>query len=125
MRTPAQGTAPPPRASPACAVTLATSTTGRGEAVLLVHGWSGFKEAWLTLPRALADAGFAAMAVDLPGWGESPAPRGRATPRPPMPAPSRARSRAAWPAHLIAHSMGAQAGIVLALRRPGPRAGWC
>jgi pimeloyl-ACP methyl ester carboxylesterase len=97
---------------------LATTVTGRGEAVLLVHGWSGFKEAWLTLPRALADAGLAAMAVDLPGWGESPAPRGFAhTPAAYAHALERALEHSG-PAHLIGHSMGAQACIVLALRRP-------
>lgn len=48
--------------------------TGHGPAVLLVHGWGGFKEGWGPLADALAAAGFRTVAVDLPGWGAAPAP---------------------------------------------------
>ena len=97
---------------------LATTTCGSGPPVLLVHGFAGFKESWGSLPEAIASGGRTAVAVDLPGWGESPAPR-------------RAPHSAAWyatrlapllddlgPAIVIGHSLGAQAAVRVAVRRP-------
>jgi pimeloyl-ACP methyl ester carboxylesterase len=57
-------------------VTLDVLEAGTGAPVLLVHGWGGFKEGWGDLPGALADAGYRALAVDLPGFGGSVAPPG-------------------------------------------------
>ncbi|MGI9538654.1 MAG: alpha/beta fold hydrolase, partial [Miltoncostaeaceae bacterium] len=56
---------------------IATATTGDGPPVILVHGWSGYKEGWGGLPTALAASGRAAVAVDLPGTGGTPAGRRR------------------------------------------------
>ncbi len=106
------------RSSAAVRHGLATTTCGSGPPVLLVHGFAGFKESWGSLPEAIASGGRAAVAVDLPGWGESPAPR-------------RAPHSAAWyatrlapllddlgPAIVIGHSLGAQAAVRVAVRRP-------
>ena len=65
---------------------------GAGPPVLLVHGLNGFKEGWGRLPDALAGAGHRAVAVDLPGFGETPRLRGH-----PRPRRSPARWRPWWP----------------------------
>ncbi|MEW6583682.1 MAG: alpha/beta fold hydrolase, partial [Actinomycetota bacterium] len=54
---------------------LAVREEGSGPAVVLVHGWAGSKETWGPFAAALADAGRRTVAVDLPGWGASRAPR--------------------------------------------------
>jgi pimeloyl-ACP methyl ester carboxylesterase len=41
---------------------------GHGSALLLVHGLFGDKEQWSGLACLLAGSGFAALAVDLPGY---------------------------------------------------------
>lgn len=47
-----------------------------GDPVLCVHGLAGWAENWSETLRALAEAGFRAVAVDLPGFGESEAVAG-------------------------------------------------
>jgi pimeloyl-ACP methyl ester carboxylesterase len=86
--------------------------------VVLVHGWAGMKEGWPLLPAELARAGRQAVVIDLPGWGDSPAPRG--FPHTPEAYATTLAGVLAetGPAPLVAHSMGAQAAIVLALHRP-------
>ena len=42
--------------------------------VLLVHGYTGHMRNWALNVRALADAGFRTLSVDLPGHGDSSAP---------------------------------------------------
>ncbi|HKW78705.1 MAG TPA: alpha/beta fold hydrolase [Candidatus Limnocylindria bacterium] len=44
---------------------------GEGEPVLLVHGVAAWAENWSLALPALAAAGFRAIAVDLPGFGQS------------------------------------------------------
>ena len=44
---------------------------GEGPAVLLVHGLASSMITWYCNMDALADAGFTAIAVDLPGYGDS------------------------------------------------------
>jgi len=82
----------------------------------MVHGLNGFKEGWGRLPRLLADAGFRAVAVDLPGFGATPRSR-RTTPQ------SQARAIAPLvadlaPVALIGHSLGTQVAMLLAAARP-------
>lgn len=43
---------------------------GQGELIVLVHGYTGSKENWLPVIRALSKD-HRVIAVDLPGWGES------------------------------------------------------
>jgi pimeloyl-ACP methyl ester carboxylesterase len=81
--------------------------------VLLVHGWAGSKDTWGPLPEALADAGFRAIAVDLPGWGGSPAERGHPH-RPDSYATALAPLVRAGAVGLVAHSMGVQVALFLA-----------
>lgn len=86
--------------------------------MLLVHGWAGSKDTWGPLPDALAAAGRRCVAVDLPGWGDSPAPRRH---------PHSVRSYAdalrpllggLGPAPVVAHSMGVQVALLLAKACP-------
>ena len=85
---------------------------------LLIHGWSSSWFTWTPLLSAIGSR-FSYMAVDLPGYGRSPAPRQRPT--------------IAWYADLMAklieessdrpivvlgHSMGGQIALTLALRHP-------
>lgn len=93
-------------------------TTGAGRPVLLVHGWTGFKEVWRDLPEALAGAGRQAIALDLPGWGESRAPRRFAHTPAAYATALVAAVDAIGPCAIVAHSMGAQAALLAALRRP-------
>jgi pimeloyl-ACP methyl ester carboxylesterase len=84
--------------------------------VLLLHGLNGFKEGWGRLPAALAAAGMRAVSVDLPGFGATPAPRGRTSPE------SVARAvaplvEALAPVALVGHSLGAQPALALAAAR--------
>jgi len=101
--------------------TLAVREWGSGPAVLLVHGWCGMKEAWGPLPEALAAAGLRAVAVDLPGWGETPAPR-RARHSPEEYAEALAPLAADLaPLAVVGHSMGAQPALLLAAGEPRVR----
>lgn len=97
--------------------TLARIDTGTGPAVLLIHGLNGFKEGWGPLPGALAAAGLRAVAVDLPGFGESPRLPHRTSPE------SLARSlddlvTELRPLALIGHSLGSQVAMIVAAGRP-------
>jgi len=56
---------------------LAYQRWGEGDRIaVLLHGVGGSRESWSDAlsgtGRALADAGFSALAVDLPGYGDSP-----------------------------------------------------
>src|SRR4051794_853098 len=48
---------------------------GSGPAVVFIHGLGGSWQNWLENLPAVADAGYRAIAVDLPGFGESEMPR--------------------------------------------------
>ena len=47
---------------------------GEGPLVLFVHGWPELSYSWRHQLPALADAGYRAVAVDLPGYGRSDKP---------------------------------------------------
>lgn len=47
------------------------AVAGEGPAVLLVHGLASSMITWYCNMDALADAGFTAIAIDLPGYGDS------------------------------------------------------
>jgi pimeloyl-ACP methyl ester carboxylesterase len=53
---------------------LAYDEAGRGPAVLLVHGLAGGRRAWRAQMPALAER-YRVIAIDIPGHGDSPAPR--------------------------------------------------
>lgn len=92
---------------------LATTETGSGPAVLLVHGLNGFKEGWGPLPGALAGAGLRAVAVDLPGFGATPRGGGRTTPRS-LAGDLGPLVEELAPVALVAHSLGTQVAMLLA-----------
>jgi pimeloyl-ACP methyl ester carboxylesterase len=46
-----------------------------GEAIVWIHGLSGSWQNWLENLSVLAEAGFRCIALDLPGFGQSPMPR--------------------------------------------------
>lgn len=96
---------------------VATIETGSGPAVLLVHGLNGFKEGWGPLPRALADAGRRAVAIDLPGVGGSPRLR-RTAPDRLAGAVTAFCERQDAPVAVVAHSLGAQVAMIAAAERP-------
>lgn len=100
------------------ALRLATRETGAGPPVLLIHGWAGSKDTWGPLPGSLAAAGFGCVAVDLPGWGDSPAGRRH-------PHSVQAYADALHPllnllgsGFVVAHSMGVQVALLAARSRP-------
>jgi pimeloyl-ACP methyl ester carboxylesterase len=53
---------------------LAVTTGGAGEPAVFVHGFGSNKSTWRHVCRGLEDV-FSFYAIDLPGSGESPAPR--------------------------------------------------
>ena len=57
-------------------IRLHVTEAGRGPAVLLCHGFPEVGHAWRHQLRALADAGYRAIAPDMRGYGGSDAPAG-------------------------------------------------
>ena len=51
--------------------TLSYSQVGKGHRVLLLHGLFASKEQWHTIMCRLSEAGYQAIALDLPGYGNS------------------------------------------------------
>ena len=97
--------------------TVARIESGSGPSVLLIHGLNGFKEGWGPLPDALAAAGFHAVAVNLPGSGDSPRLSHRTSPS------SLARAldpliTELAPLAMVGHSLGAQIAMIAAAGRP-------
>jgi pyruvate dehydrogenase E2 component (dihydrolipoamide acetyltransferase) len=90
-----------------------------GEAVVLVHGFAGSLESWEANQSALARAGYTVAALDLPGHGESSLDVGSGS------LDELAGVVLAYMdavgirrAHLVGHSMGAAACLVVADRAP-------
>lgn len=48
---------------------------GQGEPVVILHGWGMSSFYWLPISKKLAQNNFRAIAIDLPGSGESSAPK--------------------------------------------------
>lgn len=53
---------------------IAYTEIGEGPPVILIHGLAGCWQNWLENMPALAEAGYRAIAIDLPGFGGSPMP---------------------------------------------------
>jgi len=47
---------------------------GEGPAILILHGWGGSSDSWVTVQEILAGKGFKVICPDLPGFGKSPNP---------------------------------------------------
>jgi len=92
---------------------------GQGPLIVLVHGFTGSKENWLPVMRALAKTHHV-IAPDLPGWGESERQASGGY------GPSAQVERLALflkaqnetPVLLVGHSMGGQIVGLLAARHP-------
>jgi pyruvate dehydrogenase E2 component (dihydrolipoamide acetyltransferase) len=91
-----------------------------GEAIVLVHGFAGSLESWEANQSALANEGYTVAALDLPGHGESSLDVGSGS------LDGLAADVLAYMdavgiprAHLVGHSMGAAACLVLADHAPG------
>lgn len=84
--------------------------SGAGPTVVLVHGWGGSRADMATLADAIADAGFRAVAIDLPAHGESPQ---RETSVVEWIHVLAGAERALGPLHaIVAHSLGATAALL-------------
>ncbi len=89
-----------------------------GEAVLLLHGLGSTAASWEAQLPALAAAGFRPIAVDLPGFGETPY-RGRWSPQQAAAAAlALLESLHALPAHVVGISMGGTVALAAALEFP-------
>ncbi len=106
----------PARSRRAAHEPLAHVTWGQGSPLLLLHGFTGSRDAWSHL-RPLLGPRFQALAPDLPGHGESPPPDTTST------GPSRRCSRCSTPGDSSGwtsrgYSLGARVALGLALRAP-------
>ncbi|MHA1149423.1 MAG: alpha/beta fold hydrolase [Promethearchaeota archaeon] len=52
---------------------------GNQKKIMLVHGWTGFKELWKDFAPSLVEKGFDVIAMDLRGHGDSDKPKGEYT----------------------------------------------
>jgi pimeloyl-ACP methyl ester carboxylesterase len=97
---------------------IVTETWGEGPAVYLLHGFRGHRKSWRRFVGPLTQAGFRAVALDVPGHGDSH-PGGDGPRRSSLPEAVTALRAAAehhGPAHaVVAHSMGALAAAVACL----------
>ena len=93
---------------------------GEGEPVIMLHGLGATKIEFMPTLAALAEEGFRAIGMDLPGFGDTDKP---------FPAPYDARFFARWvesvldaldirSAHVLGHSMGGRVAIEVGIRRP-------
>lgn len=92
---------------------------GTAEPALYVHGLGGASTNWTDLAHLLAER-LDGEAVDLPGFGHSPAPRGND-----YSIPARVRvvtglieARGRGPVHLLGNSLGGLVCVVVAATRP-------
>ena len=93
---------------------------GEGPPIVLLHGLGATKAEFLPMVGPLADGGHRAIAIDLPGFGDSAKP---------FPAAYDAQFFSSWVesvldeleierAHVLGHSMGGRVAIEFGLRNP-------
>jgi pimeloyl-ACP methyl ester carboxylesterase len=102
------------------AANLAYMEAGAGDPVLMIHGLGGTKASFLPTVVALAGAGYHAIAIDQPGFGDSHKPI-----RAPYDPPYLARAAAEFldardidRAHVIGNSLGGRVALELGLAHP-------
>ncbi len=89
-----------------------------GPAVLLLHGVGGGSQGWGGIGAALAQAGFDALAVDLPGYGLSPTIRPYDLAGLAAAVQRLIDQLGRGPAVLVGHSMGGMVAQEIAARAP-------
>ena len=102
---------------------LAYDLLGTGATtVALLHGVGGGRCIWDAAhsgtAQALADAGYRVLALDLPGYGDSPLPRSLSTAVMAQQVAATLREMNARPAVLLGHSMGGMVAQELAAQDP-------
>jgi 2-succinyl-6-hydroxy-2,4-cyclohexadiene-1-carboxylate synthase len=90
---------------------LAYTTRGRGERVVLVHGFTQTAHSWDRIARRLARR-YEVVTVDAPGHGDSGPMRAD------LPAAARLLGDAGGPADYVGYSMGGRLCLHLAVARP-------
>lgn len=104
----------PMRREPIGGLDSGVAVIGEGPAVVLLHGWGATSQAMWPVAQQLAQAGFTAHVLDLPGFGKTQFP----------PQPWHVPDYARWVvkyldfaklerAHLIGHSFGGRISLVL------------
>jgi pimeloyl-ACP methyl ester carboxylesterase len=100
-------------------LTVNFKVAGEGPAVLILHGWGGSSDSWMTVQKMLAKSGFTVFCPDLPGFGKS------VTPKVPWGVSdykewvlSFARSQNLNRFFLVSHSFGGRIAIKLAVSCP-------
>ena len=92
---------------------------GRGPAVVVLHGWGGRIESMTPVLNCLGDA-HRVVALDLPGFGESPIPTGAwGTPEYATFVRDLLAERGVDRAHFVGHSFGAKVAFYVATVFPG------
>jgi pimeloyl-ACP methyl ester carboxylesterase len=87
---------------------------GDGQPVVVLHGWGGRIESMTSVIRCLAPA-FRVVAMDLPGFGESPTPQGAwGTPDYASYARDVVGEVGVERAHFVGHSYGAKTSLYMA-----------
>jgi pimeloyl-ACP methyl ester carboxylesterase len=102
-------------------INMRIAEAGEGPVVLLVHGWPESWYSWRHQLRALADAGFRAIAPDMRGYGATDAPDEEEAYRVDVVTDDLTGILDAvgeQTATLVAHDMGAVVGWTAALLRP-------
>lgn len=99
---------------------LSYMEAGTGEPVVMIHGLGGTKASFLPTVVALAQAGYHAIAIDQPGFGDSDKPLFA-----PYDAPFMARAatlfldaRGIDSAHFVGNSLGGRVALELGLAHP-------
>jgi pimeloyl-ACP methyl ester carboxylesterase len=99
-------------------LTLAYRRTGHGEPLVLLHGLGSSRRAWDPVVPALSDK-FGVIAVDLPGFGESPMLEAEATPAALAAAVGELLDELGIVApHVAGNSLGGWVALELAAQRP-------
>lgn len=98
---------------------LSYLSAGKGDAVVFLHGWRSEAAVWKPAMEALAEAGYAVYAPDLPGFGNSELPPhafsvGDYT----NAVSSFVRKLDIGEAVIVGHSFGGRIGIMLAATSP-------